>query len=164
MKLANVTARQMMNSDVVSVSPETSVKEAMQSMLDRHVGSLPVVDDAARVLGVVSARDILKGRAAQDEAEGEATGPEGGMYFDPETESWEEVALWGGLEEMPDQTASDVMSDQVIFVLPGAAAVDVAETMLSQGIHHVLVLDEHRRLQGIISAMDFARLVTQLKG
>lgn len=162
MKLANVTAQRMMNPDVVSVSPETSLKAAMQLMLDRHVGSLPVVDDASHVVGMVSARDILRGHAAQGAAEGKSASREGGVYFDPEKESWDEVTLWGGVNEIPDLKARDVMSDQVIFVLPGTSAHDIAETMLTQRIHHVLVLDDERHLQGIISAMDFARLVAQL--
>ena len=44
----------------VAVAPETSVEDAMRLMTDHRVRHLPVVDDQARVLGIVSIGDLVK--------------------------------------------------------------------------------------------------------
>jgi CBS domain-containing protein len=53
-----------------SVSPDSTVYEALQLMADRNVGAV-LVRDAERLLGIVSERDyarqvVLKGKASRD--------------------------------------------------------------------------------------------------
>lgn len=43
----------------VTVSPDTPVEEALQLMHQRRLGSMPVVDDAGAVLGILTRYDIL---------------------------------------------------------------------------------------------------------
>ena len=52
--------REVMTSPAVTVGPETSVKQAV-SLLDEHeITAMPVVDDAGRLVGVVSEADVLR--------------------------------------------------------------------------------------------------------
>lgn len=50
---------QWMKRDVVSVSPQTTVLEAARLIVDRHVGTLPVVDEQQVLVGIVRVEDIL---------------------------------------------------------------------------------------------------------
>ena len=50
--------RDIMTTDVVTLSPDTSLRDAAEQLVARHVGGAPVVD-GVRVVGVVSATDIL---------------------------------------------------------------------------------------------------------
>jgi len=45
---------------VVSVSPSTTVQEAAQLIVDKHIGTLPVVNAQGVVVGMLTIRDILK--------------------------------------------------------------------------------------------------------
>ncbi len=47
-------------SDVVSVSPKTSVREASKILYDKNIGCVIVMDDLKRIKGMVSERDIVR--------------------------------------------------------------------------------------------------------
>ena len=55
----NMTVRDIMITDVITVSPETSTGEAIALMTQRNIGCLPVVSEG-RLLGMVTERDIVK--------------------------------------------------------------------------------------------------------
>ncbi len=48
------------NSVVVTVSPTTTLAEAARIMVDHQIGALVVTDDAERLLGIISERDLTK--------------------------------------------------------------------------------------------------------
>jgi CBS domain-containing protein len=53
-------ARQIMTRNVVTVSPETPVIEAARTMLQHHVGGLPVVDASGKLVGMVTDGDFVR--------------------------------------------------------------------------------------------------------
>jgi CBS domain-containing protein len=53
-------AHQIMTRSVVSVLPDTTIVEAANIMLKRHVSGLPVVDDTGKLVGIVSEGDFIR--------------------------------------------------------------------------------------------------------
>jgi CBS domain-containing protein len=53
-------ARQIMTKSVVTVTPETTILEAANIMLQRHVSALPVLDPAGKLVGIVSEGDFIR--------------------------------------------------------------------------------------------------------
>jgi CBS domain-containing protein len=53
-------AHQIMTRDVITVTPHTSIEDAAKIMLRTHVSGLPVLDDAGRLVGIVSESDFLR--------------------------------------------------------------------------------------------------------
>src|ERR1700744_1047396 len=53
-------ARQIMTKDVITVTPHTTVEEAARIMLRTHISGLPVLNDAGRLVGMVSESDFLR--------------------------------------------------------------------------------------------------------
>ena len=53
-------AKDVMTPEVVTVTPETSVLEAIRLMLQRKISGLPVVDAAGALVGMVSEGDFLR--------------------------------------------------------------------------------------------------------
>lgn len=47
-------------SEVITISPEDSILEAMQKLVNKGVGSLLVVDELSNIVGILSERDILR--------------------------------------------------------------------------------------------------------
>lgn len=155
------TAADLMATDVVTVAPKDTLREAMSLMVDNHVGALPVVDAKGHCVGVISATDILNCEHEQAEEPDHDSELENGAYFDIDAQRWENISVYRGIDEIPERSVKEVMSDNVIFVLPTTSIVEVAQAMTGQGIHHILVLDSERRLRGIISSLDFVSLFAE---
>jgi phosphoserine phosphatase RsbU/P len=55
-----LTARQVMQSDPVTVPPDAPVREVMRRMNDARIGAVPVVNASGRLVGIFSERDFLR--------------------------------------------------------------------------------------------------------
>lgn len=64
MDIATILARKGPN--VVTISPEGTIRQAVSLLAERNIGALVVVDAAARPVGILSERDIVRA-AATDE-------------------------------------------------------------------------------------------------
>jgi CBS domain-containing protein len=53
-------AHQIMTRSVISVTPETSIVDAANLMLQRHISGLPVIDAQGKLVGIVSEGDFLR--------------------------------------------------------------------------------------------------------
>jgi CBS domain-containing protein len=53
-------AHQIMTKDCITVTPHTTIEEAAKIMLQTHISGLPVMDDAGRLVGIVSESDFLR--------------------------------------------------------------------------------------------------------
>jgi CBS domain-containing protein len=53
-------AHHIMTKDVITVTPHTSIEDAARIMLRTHISGLPVLDDAGKLVGIVSESDFLR--------------------------------------------------------------------------------------------------------
>ncbi|WP_291685384.1 CBS domain-containing protein [Bradyrhizobium sp.] len=53
-------AHQIMTRPVISVTPDTKVVDAANTMLQKHISGLPVVDAAGKLVGIVSEGDFIR--------------------------------------------------------------------------------------------------------
>lgn len=178
------TLREVMTEEVVTVGPETTLRDAVEALRDAGVSGLPVVA-GGKVVGVVSARDILEFEAdapgvpteqptqvewggleeEPDEWEEDEEPPAGfftGMWPDVGAdvlERFQEVGApeWDLLEE---HVVAEVMTQRIRAMGPDREVADAAARMLEAGIHRVLVM-EGERLLGIVSTMDIVRAVAE---
>lgn len=120
----------LMHTDLVTMAPEAPVAEVVQAMADSHVSGLPVVDPAGRLLGVVSATDVLQAAAEHEDRRGRAT------LFE-------------------HTTARDLMTPRAITIEPDADVREAAQRMLYGEVRRLFV-EEDGRLVGVISETDIA--------
>lgn len=164
---------EIMSADVVTVGPQTNLRELVGVLRDEKVSGVPVVT-GGRVIGVVSATDLLdfefeqppeeaagweaSERITEDEA-GESTG----YYADAWDAPMDVLERMRRLEEpawdrLMEHTVSEVMTPVIYALAPSEDVRSAASYMIRQGIHRVLVL-EGDELVGIASAMDIVRAV-----
>jgi CBS domain-containing protein len=83
------TVAEVMNKSVVTVDPTSSIGEAAEKMIDAGVGAVVVMEDMARIVGIVTERDILRAvaqRARAAEAKVRQWMTESVVTIEPETE------------------------------------------------------------------------------
>jgi CBS domain-containing protein len=157
-----LVAADFMQRDVVTVAPDDSLKEALALMTANHVTGLPVMNGNSRCIGLITASDILNYEEEQADrsSEGDIV-----QFFDPENEQWASVALSAfGLEKFGDVHVQEVMATDLIWVERDAPLKKVAQRMVDERVHRVLVMDDQANLFGIISAIDIVRVVAQSTG
>ena len=64
----DLAAREIMTCPVISISPDSSVAQAMELMTDRRIRHLPVIESGA-LCGIVSIGDLVKRRIEEAEQE-----------------------------------------------------------------------------------------------
>jgi CBS domain-containing protein len=53
-------AHQIMTRQVITIAAEASIVDAANIMLDKHISGLPVVDDAGKLVGIISQGDFIR--------------------------------------------------------------------------------------------------------
>ena len=64
--LMNRTVADVMISEFIYVRPDTRLTRVLQLMVEHRIRSLPVIDGASRLVGIIAREDVLKALAAPD--------------------------------------------------------------------------------------------------
>ena len=134
----------LMTRDVVSVSPETTLKEVAAKLVEHRISGLPVCDPDGTVLGVVSEADILYRERGPAEREGLLA-----RLF--------EEGLATETRKAAARTAVDAMSTPPITILGYRTVSTAARTMLEHRVKRLPVVDIGGRLLGIVTRADLVR-------
>jgi CBS domain-containing protein len=136
MRVANV-----MTTEVLTVRPETTLKEVAELLSSRGISGMPVVDEAGNVLGVVSEADVL----AKERRPRRATGIDrllGREPLDP---------------KMLARTAGEAMTSPAVTIDASRRVDAAAALMLDHGVNRLPVVDSGGLLVGIVTRADLVR-------
>ncbi|KQV23622.1 hypothetical protein ASC97_26825 [Rhizobium sp. Root1203] len=141
-------AKDIMTTNVVSISPAVGVRHAVAVMIQNEVSGLPVVDDEGRVCGMLTEGDLLLRRDIRL-APRLAHGPE--LISEIDLERYICSNGW---------CVADVMSRDVIVARADSEVSDIAESLQAHRIKRLpIVMD--RKLVGIVSRRDILRIILE---
>ena len=83
------TVAEVMNKSVITVDPTASIGEAAEKMIEAGVGAVVVMEDMARIVGIVTERDLMRAvaqRARAAEARVRQWMTESVVTIEPDTE------------------------------------------------------------------------------
>lgn len=126
--MSEKTVADWMHRGVISCHPDTSVEKVAQTMADRDVSALVVVNEEGDALGVISRTDLVNARFVQ-----------------PYWKHW------------PGMTAGHLMSRPVISVPPDTPIREAARLLQNKQVHRLVVVEQqgvHLRPIGILSVTD----------
>ena len=135
--------KDVMTREVVTVDPQTSLKEVARLLVSRRVSGVPVVESDGTVVGVVSEADILL-------KERDRCGPSSllGHLLD-----WDENER----AKYAARDAADAMTAPAVTIRRSRPVHEAAEVMLDRRVNRLPVVDEHNRLVGIVTRADLVR-------
>ncbi|MBB3393323.1 CBS domain-containing protein [Rhizobium sp. BK275] len=140
-------AKDIMTSNVVSISPEAGVRHAIAVMMQNNISGLPVVDDEGRICGILTEGDLLLRReirlAPRATRNAEVTS-------DVDLDRYIRGNGW---------SVRDIMSRDVIVARPDSEVSDIAESLEVHRIKRIPIVDDGR-LVGIVSRRDILALIT----
>ena len=132
-----------MTREVISVAPETPLKEVARLLVANRISGMPVVGYHGEVLGVVSEADILRKE-------------EGVSSELPRPIAWLSRKLDGELDKIGAVTAGEAMTAPAYTVRPGQRTTEVARVMVDSMFNRVPVVSDGV-LVGIVSRADLVR-------
>lgn len=140
--------RDMMTRGVLSVSPETPLKQVAALLVERRISGLPVVDASGRVVGVVSEADFLVKEGAEREA--------------PPRRPWIEIFAsdrerHADVERVAAKSAKEAMTSPPITIGPDEPLRRAARVMSRRAVNRLPVVEDDR-LVGIITRADIVRV------
>lgn len=140
--------REIMTRDVITVAPQTPIREAASLMVDHAVSGLPVVDEQGKLVGVLSEGDlILRQRARQPVPWWRA------FFQDGERLARE-------YQKAAGTTVAEVMTKAVISVSPDLPIEAAALILDQRRIRRVPVVADGR-VVGIVSRGDLVKVLAK---
>ncbi len=133
-------AREIMSSPVVTVAPDTTVKEAAALLVRHRINALPVVDAAGELAGIVSEGDLIALERTPDPRRHEI----------PSRESARPVPT----------TVAEVMTRSVVATHEEADPAEIAKVMLERRVKQLPILRDGR-VVGIVARRDLLRVLAR---
>lgn len=125
--------RDWMHPGVITCRPDTSIQRVAETLDEKDISALVVVNENGDAVGVISRTDLVNAR-----------------FIQPYLKHW------------PGMAAEHLMSKPVITVAPDESIAEAARMLHDRRIHRLVVMEErdgHRKPVGILSVTDLARHV-----
>lgn len=130
--------RDWMTRDIITISPDTSILEAGQLMIDHTIRRLPVMENEVLV-GIVTYGDVRGARAS-------VTGS---------------LDIWELSYRLSKMTVREIMTPNPVTISLDDTIGQAAQLMLNYMVGGLPVMDRDGRLVGIITESDIFRVVVR---
>jgi len=131
----------VMTTDVITVRPETTLKEVAELLATRGISGAPVVDASGHVVGVVSEADILA-KERKPRQQSRLAHLFGHETHDPKAEA---------------RIAGEAMTSPAVTITADRRIDAAAGLMLDRNVNRLPVLDREGLLVGIVTRADLVR-------
>lgn len=121
--------KEIMNRDIIYISPETNVKEIFKIMINLDVIFVPVLDSNKIIVGYVTVKTLLSRMSLYKQKKSKE---DVHVHFDHHEFIKEQSKLYG-------TTAKDIMETDIISVDENMNVVEVVEFMLGKNIFRIPV-------------------------
>lgn len=158
----SISVSDIMEREVATASPTWRLADLERAFFEKRVTGFPVVNEAGKLVGVVSRSDVVRMLAFERSRAGEVSD-----YFrsqgtwqaidDAESARSESQSV---ADRLNDTLVADLMSPPIHTVTADADVDHAAALMHKNSIHRVPVVDRER-LVGILSSLDIVGLVAR---
>ncbi len=148
-----LTAREIMSREVVTVTPETSLKELACKFVETRFSNMPVVDSAGKLVGVISETDLVEQQKPMHIPTVMALF-EGVFYLDSDKGFKEQV------DRVTATTVGELCDRKPITCSPESTVREIAALMSKHKVHLLPVLDAGEMV-GVVGRLDLIRTMEE---
>lgn len=135
-----------MTAEVITISPDADITEAVKILLDKGVNGLPVVDESGHLVGILCQSDLVRMQKSL---------PIPSLFtlldgFVPLSSS---ALLEAEVKRIAASKVSDAMSTKVVTIAPDMTIDEIAALMVDKKFHTLPVAD-NGKLLGIVGKKD----------
>ncbi|AMO96908.1 CBS domain protein [Collimonas fungivorans] len=136
-----ITCADIMSRDVVSVEYGTSLEDAWALLLKHRIKALPVINSARRLIGIITQTDFMRQANLQ-------------VYtgFDQKLKQF--IRRTTNTHSDKPEVVGQIMTSAVQSAETGAHIVELVQPLSDSGIHHIPIVDDQRRLVGMVTQSD----------
>ena len=135
-----------MTKQVICLEPQDTLARAIEVLQTEEFRHVPIIDEQARFLGMVSDRDILRNLPFA-----------GRRPPSPSKNFREHLFATDSWTENLQQPLESIMVRKVLHILPGCSICETAEILYQKKISCLPVVDEQEKLRGIVTVADLMR-------
>jgi len=144
------TVADIMSREPILARPEMPLNEAIKILAEKRISGLPVVNEAGKLVGVISETDLMWKETG-------ATPPAYIMLLDSVIYLQNPAKYERDLHKVLGQTVGEVMSGNPVTIDPDKSLQEAARLMHERKIHRLPVLDDREQLIGILTRGDIVR-------
>ena len=148
LEASNLTAREIMTRDVVTVFPHTSLRYVAKLLAEHHISGVPVVDDDHNLIGIVTENDLLQWSDEPSEKQA--------WWLNMLAEGFELAPEFLDIVRSEREKVRTVMKVDVATVAEEMPVADIAKLLIGKGIKRVPVV-QGAKLVGIVTRADLVR-------
>ncbi len=145
------TAQDIMTQEVITISPEADVTEAVKTLLEKGINGLPVVDDQGRVIGIICQSDLVRMQKSLPL-------PSLFTLFDGFLPLSSSALLETEIKRIAASKVGDAMTAKVVTIPPDMTIDQIAALMVDKKFHTLPVTD-NGRLVGVVGKKDVIKTI-----
>lgn len=155
--MKNLTAKDIMNSDVIVVADEMTVHELANFFTEKMISGAPVINKEGKLIGVVSLSDIVRNDAQRTAIVKRKH--ETDFYLDGWEDKLDEDDFQDlRLEEDDGLIVRDIMTPLIFKVAETTPISEMADIMIGGRIHRLIVTRDDQ-VAGIVSTLDMLKAI-----
>jgi CBS domain-containing protein len=154
------TIAEIMQKKVKTIGPDKTLPDLERELLRWRIGAMPVVERGGKLVGIVSRSDVVR-QLCLERSLGEAMADAYRDQTDASFATQAERAVGDAIgQRMERLRVRDVMICDVLTVPPDLPVTQAAKLLIERRIHRLPVV-EGEKLIGIVSSLDFTRIVAE---
>jgi len=142
-------AKDIMNTKVITVSPDTTIEELGRLFIEKGISGVPVVDSDNKIFGIITENDLIKQNKRFHI-------PTLVRLFDAFIPLEGSSHIEKEIKRMSASKVSEICTKEVVTVHPETSLQDIATIMSEKGIHLLPVISSEDLL-GIIGKIDLIK-------
>ncbi len=154
-----VKVRELMTTTVIAFKPSDKIHQVAKTLRLNRISGAPVIDDQRKVIGVISEADIMKLTATVPFPDIDPLNPFPVFSLTAYRKAVEKIP--DEIETLFEGSVKDVMTKDPVTISPDDSILDAARLMHKGDFNRIPVVDDERKLVGLIARADIIGLFVQ---